>query len=622
MSIGEVAMTLADNIEQQDERYQRFWNYVPVPKLMEADGFYGTDRKYKGIFGANRSAKTYACIFEDIMIYTGIIPPSMQGLYHWEDKLKALTTGPNRRPRFVRIIVMDFAEHWPVTIEPMLTDPILGMLPEAWSDFNPEQHIFRGPDGSILDIFSADPSQKIDERKLRGPRIDHTHIDEINREEIFNESKVRSAAHADSPGTTSLSYCPQEGFDWTYDIFFKACYERRGGRSVRKPIESCDPDIYSVKLTMKDNPSITPEEYERQKRGFKSWEVAFRVDGEYSSRTSDAYFDIEPLIKWEEEERCSPGIPAIVDELEVDTETGAFKGDITSIEETDVQENGTYDEVHHPVWRIWELPEDGAKYVLSADIAEGNEKSDPHSASVWKAIDEGHPKQVAQLHMRLIKPGSFGIQCACMANAYGDCLLVPEANNTGGGMFIDRVRNYSNFYSRIRLEDEEEKQTTKLGWFTSAHSKGPMLDNAYKMLGRMAAEKKVLGQLPGGRDVTENYCPFNSIFSLKEFASYEEKLEKDKHGINRTTWGPRPGAKDDCTMEAVIAWRIIAHEFSKLSTCRIARNLIKQIPDNHYLGEKPRQTRAFSSWKKQPKMSAIRARHGGGYARASRHSQR
>jgi hypothetical protein len=615
-SIGEIGQDMAQGIRKKDIRHNRFWNMEVFPIFVDGgqgEGFFSTKRKTAIAYGSNRSGKTVAGAHKAIMIYTGIIPPALQGLYAWEETLKNLTTGPNKRARYVRIVVMDYGKHFNTAIRPLLEDNSLGYLPEAWSEYDPVHHQYHGPDGSILDIFSADPAQDIDPNKLRGGRIDHTWIDEINREAVYTESAARGAASKDSMGTVDLTYCPQNGFDWTYETFHNASFERKGDRSILKPLEQQNKQIYVVKVCMKDNPYITLENYERQKSLYRPWEVAFRVDGEYSERTSDAYFKVEPMIEWEAQGRCSAGVPAIVHEEETDPESGTFKGKLELLDSYDViQEGQRYDERYHPVWRIWEKPKDGEKYILSADIGEGNRKSDPHSMSVWRCTDPEKPKQVAHLHITEYKPGNLALQACCMANVFGDCLLVPEANNTGGGMFLDRARRYVNMYKRIEQSTQEDRPSPKTGWFTSKHNKGPMLDNAYKMLMKhnITMEPSGKHEEDTGEPIMQNYCPFNSRPTLGEFISYQERLERDKNGISKVVWGAPNSAHDDCCMEAVIAWKVIRDEFSKINTCKIRKNPVVVKKDEHYLGKKSRVSKAFDGMRKQESIRTLGAGRG------------
>ena len=619
MTLGEIGEDFARALDHRDPRFERFWNFTPfdkyyAPQGSDDTGLVGTKKQVQAVFGSNRSGKTNYGAALAIMVYTGHIPPAFQGRWGFEEKLKFITRGHGKRPRHARIIVMDYSEHWPVVIEPFLTSPEFGMLPEAWSDFSKSEHIFRGPDGSLLDIWSSDPAEQKEhgERAIRGGRIDFTWIDEINREGAYTESVVRSAAHEDSPGIVLSTYCPQEGFKcWTFETFFKACFEMHGDRPVRKKPEDCHEYIYTLHVGMKDNPLITPAEYERQKNMYKPWEVAYRVDGWYSNRSENPYFDIETLLAWELEIRYSAGTPYQVNEDTVDPETGTFKGHLTPVADRDTQPNGVLDETVFPIWRVWELPIAGQKYVLSADIAEGNPRSDYQAASVWKCTDKQKPKQVAQFHMVRLKPGEFAIQCCCMANVYGDCLLVPESNNDPGGTFTDRARNYKNLYSRLVLNDQTEEQTTKLGWRTDRYTKGPMLETAYRVLAECSAQNIPLGLSEDGEPLSMNWCPFSSRVTLEEFIAYEERLAIKIDGSKKTEWGAKRGANDDCVIEAAIAMRIIRHEYERISACKFAPVVASSHRNEHDLGNAgAKSDRAFSKWKKQPSMKSLRTKHG------------
>lgn len=619
MTLGEIGEDFARSLDHRDPRFERFWNFKPfdkyyAPQGQDDTGLVGTKKQVQAAFGSNRSGKSLYCAALTVMVYTGHIPPAFQGRWGFEEKLRAITSGPGKRPRHCRIIVMDYSEHWPVVIEPFLTSPEFGLLPEPWSNFSKSDHIFTGPDGSLLDIWSSDPSEQKEhgERAIRGGRIDLTWIDEINREAAYTESVVRSAAHADSPGLVICSFCPQEGFKcWTFETFFKACFEMHGDRPIRKKPNDCHEYIYSLHVSMKDNPLITPAEYERQKQMYKPWEVAYRVDGWYSNRSDNPYFDIETLLAWELEARYTSGIPYQVLEDKVDPENGIFKGVLSIVAEQDTQPGMTLDEAVFPVWRVWEPPRAGEKYVLSADPSEGNPRSDPLSASVWKCTDKYKPKQVAQLHMVRLKPGEFAVQCACMANVYGNCLLVPECNNDPGGTFTDRVRNYSNLYVRTVLNDQSEEPTTKLGWRTDRFTKGPMLETAYRVLAECAAQKVSLGVSDDGEELSMNWCPFSSRVTLQEFIAYEERLVVKMDGTKKTEWGAKRGATDDCVMEAVIGLRIIRHEYEKISTCKFAPVVASSRPNEHYLGKgNQKDVRPFSRWKKQTSLKVLRKNHG------------
>jgi len=618
-SLGEITQDFAGSLDQRDPRFKYFWEYDLLPKVTAPQstgdlGWMQSEPRVKALFGSNRSRKSTICCLLAVTMYTGIIPPCLRGVLSWEKELEAMLTGPMARPRHVRIVVMDYSEHWPMVIEPMLTGPDYGMLPEPWSNFDKASHIFQGPDGSLLDIYSSDPTEKKEhgDPKMRGAHIDLTWVDEINREDLYTESVVRGAAKSDMPWQFLFSYCPQEGFScWTFEKFFQACYVMKGNQPRRLPAAECHTNIASLHLSMRDNPDISEAEIERQKTLLKPWQWAYRVDGWYSNRAEDPYFDIETLLTWEEEDRTSPGVPVQVLEDEVNSDTGVFIGHMKKMLEKDVMKGAIYDEAEVPIWRVWEWPKDDEKYVLSADCADGNPKSDPQSASVWKCTDKNRPKQVAQVHIVRLKPGALAVQCGCMSYIYGNCLVVPECNNTAGGTFTDRLRNHPNLYRRITIDRETEEQTTKLGWRTDAGSKGPMLETTYTALAHMSRDLTSLGVGEDGEEKFQNWCPFNSRITLQEFISYEEKLVRKPDGTSKIVWAGKRGTRDDCVIDASIGLRVIRHEYGKISACKFPKAVAHSLPNEHHLGQKrDKPPRAFSKWKRRTPLNVLRRNHG------------
>lgn len=607
ISLSGIMDDFANGIVNKGKRYLNFWNYKPIAKMVDPDphkGFFTSPKKVKFAAGANRAGKTWHTVYEDVVCYTGIIPPAMQGVYAHEAELRDITTGPNKRERHVRIVVASYKKYTD-TIKPILTGSN-GILPEEWSNWDEDNKMFVGPDGSWLEIESVDPRER-DESKagllLRGAYVDHTHFDELSLMGAYTESVARMAANIGGPKTVSLSYCPQHGFGcWTFETLYQQVFRYKPDRDVRKPPEECHPDIQGVILSMKDNPSISAEEYEAQKRMFKPWEVAFRCDGRYSNRTDSPFFDVETLVAWEEQERFSPGKPYRIQIHECDTERGKFKGDLVAVDESEICEGGEYDAKVIAIWRVWRLPEHGHKYVLSADIAAGNEKSDPHSLTVWDATEQEFPLEVAKLHVTTIKPGPIAIQGCLMGSIYGNCLLVPECNNTFGGIFVEKARNYRNIYSRLRSKDEaEEVDTTKLGWFTNPFNKGSLLDNAHTMLTKMTRTLKPAVDRDG-LPVMWNYCPFNSRDVLLEFISFEEKLVFRANGEASTEWGAKVGEHDDTVMDAIIAFKIINHEYEKITTCKLEKKEVKvscNLNRIRLMQEDQTRNRLFSSMPRQ-----------------------
>jgi hypothetical protein len=589
-SIGEIAAEMAASIQVSDARFQRFWNYKPIAKLLEPDGFFASDKKTKALIGGNKSTKTTAAVFECIMVYTGMIPPSVQGIYPH--------VIPKNRPRRVRIIVQDYSKHWTETIRPLLLgDPkkgAEGMLPEAWSDYDAESHMFTGPDGSYLSIIAVDPREDIDPNILRGPLLDHTMIDEINKECVYTESLTRGVSLQDGPRTVTLPFCPQEGYAcWTYEGLYSACYDTATKR--RLPPEKRHSDIFAQVVSMRDNPSISEAQIASTIATLKPWEVAYRVFGEYSQRASNPYFNMEMLTYWEENKMYSEGVPYRCVQKNIDLENGIFESELRKIEDDE-----SFDEKYESIWRVWRGPIDDHKYVLTMDSAEGNTDSDNNVADLWDCTDSEKPFQAAQFRMRLIKPGDFAVECACIATIYGKCLIVPEMNNTSGGICLDRIRSYDNLYRRPSVQRFDERQTDQVGWHTDKFTKGPALETTYKKLNELFVKHK------------NNYSPINSRFTIMEMQAFEEKIIRNARNVSQIVWSARKGFNDDTVMVMAIAFRVICHESYKITTCKLKKKVSQyssQI-EKMALAASVRRGRAFNAMKRKPDLVTLRKRLG------------
>ena len=586
--------SFADGLVNPDERFQNFWNYQPVPKVME---WFKSPKKVKVLEAGNRCTKTFSCVYEAIMVYTGMIPPVMREVY--PHKI------PTSRARLVRIVVQNYSKHWPETIKPILvggeSDGFGGMLPKAWSKWDEQEHMFYGPDGSMLSIVAVDPSDSTIPAVLRGPAADHTYIDELNTEAVFTESFVRGAARKSGSKTISLGYCPQDGFEsWTFERLY--CSNFNPSTRKRLTEDKINPNIHLIKLTMHDNPSISAEEIQSCIAVLKPWEVAYRVYGEYSARSQNPYFNMDALLKWEESKKTSEGLAVRIIEENVNPETGKFSGSL--IPDESYGDNA---------WRIWEMPENGEKYVMALDGAEGNAEGDYSVGDLWKVTNPTRPVQVAQLRTRGMKAGDFGVQCAMMGTFYGKCLIVPEANAVAGGIIIDRIRNYDNLYKQITAGSQYEEQTERLGWSTNTGSKGPLLEDAYKFLNKCA----VL-----------DYCPIQSRNTLLELMSYEERLVKNtKTGCPKIVWGAQAGAHDDCVMAMAMALRVMLHECEKISILRIKKKVVddsEELWKNHIQESKKPEHIAFRNMKKKSGLTVLRKRftRSDEYARSRERIQR
>jgi hypothetical protein len=573
-----------------DERFRRFWEYEPIPTMLE---WWSSLKHTKALVGANRSGKTTGSIVEDVMWYTGMIPPALQDLYPHKIPLD--------RPRHVRIIVKDYSKALPELIWPLLVGAHAGLLPKIWAaDYDSDEHIFYGPDivggeprtGSFLSIFAADPDQQVVPKGLRGARIDHTHIVERTTRDIYTECRSRLGKKDEGITTITLDYCPQDGKQvWDYREIYGEVYNLK--TDEKKPEEEQHVDIYVQRVEIFDNPHLDPKEVNAFVSSLKPHEVAYRARGLYTDRADDPFFDLAQLFTWDKNGRFSDGKEYVINELEIDQEEGTFEG---SLERVSVKTDPDL-----PRWNFWEEPQDGEYYACFLDGAEGKPKSDYSNGEVWRFSDgmgnfsPNKPVQVAQLHSKTIYPDMMAIQCLCACNIFGNCLFVYERNNTVGGVVLEKSRQYDNVYRRIGRRDMPNiDESELLGWHTERWNKPSALQEAYTMMAEWEARY-------GG------YCGIRSRATFDDMVAFQDRIEKDKNGYVHRILAARERAYDDCvTTFYMMAY--IARIQKELLTKAV---LSARDPEKSYKSKleakaaKTKRDKRFGRMKKQPSLREL-----------------
>lgn len=608
-NIGQVIDDMVLRLEKQPPRLKAFWEYQPVPLYMgepsystvSEQGFLRTKKKVRALCAGNRSTKTWTALYELIMIYTGIIPPAMQGVYPWEQNLRdCLPGGKHPRARRCRIIVQNYTTHWATAIRPILLqqaqDTDTGLLPEGYDDWNSEEHLFTAPDGSMLHIYSADPRENTDPIFLRGGAFDCTVIDEPNAQKVFEESVARTIAVPHGLGFVTLSYCPEDGFEsWHYKDVYQAGYDAKTNEPL--PPEKASPEIFVQVSTPMDNPSVTEEGLAALKAVCRPWQIEAKVNGRYSAQGDNSFFSVEILSNWQ----IKPDLKTFYEYAELDmsnvnTYEGDFEAEIDYITAEEGDRICDSDENERPLWRVWHRPQDNHKYILIADCAAGRAKGDYQVADILDATDYAKPFQVAQLRIRKCTILNFSAQCAAMGTYYGEILVAPEAN-TYGEAFIDNIREYPDLYIRTnissRIENPDEK---KYGWSSNIHSKLNMLENLDEFLKKCDAQ---------------NFIPIRSQHTLNELMSYQEKIKSSVYGEVKREWGAKSGMQDDTVTTLGIGVWIIRKEYEKLSVSHLtARETAKKHIDFHAQRMKKSQQseRGFGNMLSHKKRSLVELR--------------
>jgi len=126
-------------------------------------------------------------------------------------------------------------------------------------------------------------------------------------------------------------------------------------------------------------------------------------------------------------------------------------------------------------WTIYENKQAGHDYVLSVDPAGGDGKH--HSAMVIIDFTPLRPKIVATYQNNRIKPDILSHEAVSMAKLYNNPLIAVERNNHGFSTITNLKDIYPPelIYKQVNEEYEEDKETEKLGWYTSKGNKPAMM---------------------------------------------------------------------------------------------------------------------------------------------------
>jgi Terminase large subunit, T4likevirus-type, N-terminal len=129
-----------------------------------------------------------------------------------------------------------------------------------------------------------------------------------------------------------------------------------------------------------------------------------------------------------------------------------------------------FDETNGGPLRVWELPQDGRRYVIGADVAEGLEHGD---FSVAQVIEAKSRRVVACYHAR-VDPDLFGSDVIYnLGRFYNRALVGVENNNQGLVTLKALVRvAYSPLYKqRSQTRASMPQPSDVLGWRTNAVTK-------------------------------------------------------------------------------------------------------------------------------------------------------
>jgi len=126
----------------------------------------------------------------------------------------------------------------------------------------------------------------------------------------------------------------------------------------------------------------------------------------------------------------------------------------------------------HGLWRIWQWPQKGRKYVIVADVCAGQGARDYAHAVIY---DLASWDQIGYLHGKP-SPGALAVELMNAGWLYQNdgrpAMLCPEANGYGQATIVTLTDGgYPNLYHHNRMDQEQPNETRLVGFYTSQKSK-------------------------------------------------------------------------------------------------------------------------------------------------------
>ena len=186
-------------------------------------------------------------------------------------------------------------------------------------------------------------------------------------------------------------------------------------------------------------------------------------------------------------------------------------------------------EPHLIVWRNAQI---GRRYVCSGDSGMGTVGGDP---SVSHVIDMYTGEMMAEFH-GVIPPHQHARVMESLCRIYNDALAAPEVNSMGMATLQDLQRRYPYIFIWRALDDNKQRLSNKLGWYTGIKSRSLMLS----LLRRVVDEA-----------ATENSATLGAIRSKGLLQEMQTFLENDNGKPEAAA-----GFHDDRIMSLAIAWYV------------------------------------------------------------------
>ena len=293
--------------------------------------------------------------------------------------------------------------------------------------------------GSKISFKSSDSGV----RNFAGAEKRWIWFDEEPPKDVYNECLARiGSGHPLDIWLTMTPIFEQRGsgrkigMSWTY----RDLYAQRD-----------DKRIFCVGVGIEDNPHLTKEQIEEQKKKYHGAEYDIRIKGEFRLLSGSLVFD---------------GL-SIEDYLTRAIEPTS-RGDL-SIEPGKQKPSLSPDSTGS--LSIWEKPLGTSRYFIGADCGLG-QGGDPSCAVVL----DHKLKQVAELHGQ-IPPDKFGEALIKLGTYYLNAWIGVEANSFGIACLDAMKKKYRQLYFQYTSDERTDHQTKKIGWWTTAKTKPIMISD-------------------------------------------------------------------------------------------------------------------------------------------------
>ena len=349
--------------------------------------------------------------------------------------------------------------------------------------------------------------------------------------------------------------------------------------NLRFPSEKDGPRYVEIFNIGQDEAGIVdPDVVAAKAVGMDRWEYLARVKGMPAPLTKRPVFDRKRLDEMADLVK-EPGY-YLIGAKELKNEHGSFEKPLdevlgvddlvlTKIEPLAATFTG---------WRIWEMPEKGAQYILSVDSAKGLIDGDASCGSILKMSVAGMRLRlslVAQYH-GWVNTFEYGDEVFKGAVLYNDALTVIELTGGYGEAVMLRLKKqlcYWNVYRPTNKESAAEfSRDARLGIDTNMSTK-PFMIAALQQF------------------IKDGMIDIPCIKTVEELANYEQQTEsKDGKSLTTVKFGAAGGAMDDRVMSLAIGAGVavggaVYDYISEIQKLR-SNAAVRDVPDQRSLSER------------------------------------